>query len=159
MNTDQWFYGEPGGEVHGPLGIRTIRAAVEAGRLTEAVSLSQSAEGPWAPLRVVEKIGRDAFGAGGKKKAALLDAKLTGNPPGKSVAGFVEVIGFVFLLCGVFSIIGIFVSWFQSSPLVSIYMIAALSNFISGVMFLAVAEILRRLSEISSGVRSLKSDR
>ena len=51
MNNDQtYYYGEPGGDVAGPLPLRTIRNAQAAGRLSPEVMVSLSNMGPWQLL-------------------------------------------------------------------------------------------------------------
>lgn len=152
-----YFYGEPGGEIRGPLPIETIRTATAAGKLSTAAVIGHTSEGPWVPLAVFNKIGTAAFGPNAGKLMADLRAKEVAmqNRPEKSVGGFIEVIGYIFVGLGVLCIIGIFVAWGKSSPNVFTYAVGALSNLFSGLMFLAIAEVLKRLLEISTSNRKI----
>jgi hypothetical protein len=145
MKSDGWYYGVGGGEVHGPLPMETIRAAVSAGRLPEDAAVSHHATGPWAPLSVVSKLGEEAFGAGGKNNAK--------SSP-RSVAGLIEVFGFVIIAIGLACIVGVFVAFHNDSPQVYPLIVMAISNLVSGLMFLALAEVLRRLGEIAAASRN-----
>lgn len=149
MKTDGWFYGEPGGEVHGPMDIQIIRAAVDAGRLSETVNVSHDAAGPWAPLRVVDKLGNRAFSAPPETIEAVLAAQPEAAPKMRSVGGFVEVFGYVALGGGILCVILTLAAWYQGSLAVFSYAAGATSGIVSGVMFLAAAEVLKRLGEIS----------
>jgi hypothetical protein len=126
MKTDGWYYSVDGGEVHGPLPMETIRAAVSAGRLPEDAAVSHHATGPWAPLSVVSKLGDEAFGAGGKKRAA--SAKKSAMSAPRSVAGLIEVIGFVIIAIGLACIVGVFVAFQNDSPRVYPLIVMAISN-------------------------------
>ena len=56
-----YYYGEPGGEVKGPLDIKAIGTAVRFERLTKDVMLSRDGAAPWVPWKIWEKIGDVAF--------------------------------------------------------------------------------------------------
>jgi hypothetical protein len=154
MNSQEWFYGEPGKEVHGPLPIETIRAAAEAGRLSESVRIGKSSSGPWAPLDVVSELGDEAFGAGSKKRAALAAARKAAGSQSRSVSGFIEVIGYLIIAVGIVCIFLIFIAISSGRGEVFKFIILAISNLVSGLMFLAVAEVLRHLGDISSALRN-----
>ena len=153
MNSQEWFYGVPGEDVHGPLPIDTIRAAVAAGRLSSSVKIGRSATGPWAPLEVVSKIGDEAFGAGGKKRAAIAASRKPAGSQKRSVSGFIEVMGYVSIGAGLLCILGIFSAISSGDGGVFKFVVLAISNLVSGLMFLAVAEVLRHLGEISNSLR------
>jgi hypothetical protein len=154
MKTDGWYYGVDGGDVHGPLPMETIRAAVSAGRLPENAAVSHHANGPWAPLAVVSALGDEAFGAGGRKRAAIASARKKAKSAPRTVAGLIEVIGFVIVTIGLACIVGVFVAFQNDSPRVFPLIVLAISNLVSGLMFLAVAEVLRRLGEIAAASRN-----
>jgi hypothetical protein len=155
MNSQEWFYGMPGEDIHGPLPIETIHAAVTAGRLAPTVNLGKSASGPWAPLAVVSKIGDQAFGASGKKRAAAIAAsKKPAGSQRRSVCGFIEAIGYLIIGIGILCIFGMFFAMATGSANVFQFVILAISNLVSGLMFLAVAEVLRHLGEISNALRN-----
>jgi hypothetical protein len=155
MKTDGWYYGVDGGDVHGPLPMETIRAAVSAGRLPEHAAVSRHANGPWAPLAVVSELGDEAFGAGGKKRAAISSAMKTADFQQKSVTGLIEVVGFVIIAIGIGCMFGVFVAFRYDSPHVFPWIVMAISNLVSGLMFLALAEVLKRLGEISAATRKM----
>jgi Domain of unknown function (DUF4177) len=59
--SSQFFYGEPGGEVRGPLDLGVLDVAVKSGRLSSAVMLSETGREPWAPLQLVLRSGPGSF--------------------------------------------------------------------------------------------------
>jgi|GEM_PF-4717078 len=157
---NSWFYGEPGGESHGPLPLDTIRAAVSAGRLSAEVVVSNTASGPWSPLRAVENHGADVLGAGGKKRERLAmeaQAKQQASViiPMKSVSGFIEIVGYVLLGGGLLCILGFIAAYTKKEPTVVIFAVSALSNIVSGLLFIGAGEALRRLGEISAAVQKM----
>lgn len=154
MNSQEWFYGMPGEEVHGPLPIETIRAAVAAGRLSPSVGVGKSSSGPWAPLDVVSKLGNEAFGNAGKKPAANATARKTAGTQRPSVSGFIEVIGYLIIGVGILCIFGMINAMLSGGSNVFKFVVLGLSNLVSGLIFLAVAEVLRRIGEISNALRN-----
>ena len=60
MKELQYYYGEPGKEIRGPLEIKTLQAAAEAGELSADVILSEDGSEPWIPLDEVVLRGRNA---------------------------------------------------------------------------------------------------
>ena len=73
MNPDlNYYYGEPGGETHGPLPLRTIRNAIQAGKLSQRVMVSLGSHGPWVSLAgaIHRDISAGATAPEGAPKAA-----------------------------------------------------------------------------------------
>lgn len=153
MHTKEWYYCIPGAEVHGPLPIETIRAAVTAGMLSELVHLGCGSSGPWAPIEMVEKLGDAAFAPGAKLKLRKAKKAAQSASGDWSVAGYVRAGGVLMLAAGGLCLAAAALAWIQgtSGPAMCAY--CGLAAIAAGLVLLAAAEVLRRLAEISEELK------
>lgn len=153
MSTPQntYYYGEAGAEVHGPLPLETIRAAMSAGRLSAGVMIGETQAGPWAPFNVVEKLGHESFGKPAKAKPAAAPTAAATAPASRSgCAGYFEAIGWLLIVLGGFCAAFMFG---QNPERIVWFAFAAASNFISGLFLIGFGELLERLAQILAELR------
>jgi hypothetical protein len=139
MNTE-YFYGQPGGSTSGPLALGSIIAAANAGKLGKETLVSPDGQTGWHPLS--DLLPKD------KPERVVVTS---GN--GRTVAGFLEVIGWVQIFAGLLSIILFVIAITQASTATFLLGVSAIGNLVGGIWFLAAAELLERLRDIAQGLR------
>lgn len=150
MSTTEMYYGEPGGQMHGPLEWDAIRAAVHAGRLTKTVQVSRDGQEPWVPFTRVENFGLAAFPAAHPTRAEV-DARAKEIMPASAPEGvgeYIKLIGQIFLIATVLCIFAAIVQITKDGKFVVLSVYCGLTTLVSGLLFLACAEALERLAEI-----------
>ncbi len=175
MDEMLYFYGEPGGKVSGPLGLGSIEIAVKTGRLRDDVMLSRDGGEPWRCFEDVknspayafhpnfEEVKAESLARAEKRsleaeaekvanEARIEEEKNTPTPVHSgSVAGIIEVIGLIIICLGVILLIVCMASmgnYDMANAKTFVYL--AVVNILSGLMFLAIAEVLSRLKEIAT---------
>lgn len=145
MNEKTYYYGVEGQEISGPLNIEAIRAGIMAGRLPENVLVAESPTGPWSAPGLVK--GYKPI----KKKSA--DETSPAEQKLKTVSGFIECIGILFLAAGAFGVAMLVMSILKKDLELFMWAGFTIVNFATGVFILAFAEILVRLIQIVEELR------
>ena len=170
---DAYYYGIENGEVQGPCPLNAITARVKSGDVPEWVMLSRTATGPWAPVRLVEQLGDEAFAPPKPKPAQKLadprPARLPATPKPVAatvrqtgekkqhgtVAGFYEVIGVLFIVMGAAGLGGGITLAIKGNLLGWTMLGSAIVCFITALGLMATSEVLRRLLAIAESVRTM----
>lgn len=167
---DVYYYGIENQIVQDPIPLSAIAARVASGALPEWVILSRYATGPWAPLRLVQQLGDEAFAAPKPKPVQKL-ADPPARPPATpkpitapvrqpvekkqpgTVAGFYEILALVCIVAGAINL-GLGVVYAVKGNLLAWPMIgSAVGAFLIALGLTATAEVLKRLLAISEAVR------
>jgi hypothetical protein len=160
----QYFYGEPGGKTMGPLPLESIQAAAKSGRLSAATMVSRDGAEPWASLDDLSRFGVAAFESArlDSLKAENLSrsaaAEVAPDPPREriqegSVGGFLQLFGWINIAMACVLICVTLAAVEEGKPIFQL-ITGVICCALSGVFFLAIAEVLTRLKEISSALNS-----
>ena len=144
MKQETYYYQDKSGEVKGPLALESIAAAVAAGRLGSETILSADGGEPWMPASLILKNGWQALGIKAKRNEKAVKVKKR-----FSVAGMIEIMGWLGILVGVIYL-GAFTVTLANGNVRAVEMTQpCVVGFVGGLLWLALGEILRRLTEIA----------
>lgn len=166
-----FFYGISGGNSQGPLDLKSIIAAVDAGRLPEDVQLSPNGT-TWIEFRHFREYGELA--------PFYYEGKVTQERPEESIleqseefchvapedgevtiTSVLRVIGWIAIVGGgLLAFLGMVVAG-DHEPVITIAagFAAGASLVISGILFLAFATVINRLTDISEALKNQKGER